>query len=137
MGAFRTVFKVSGILWLVYILGSVQIERSNRRALGSLFRGSAPTSINLVIAHPDDEVMFFAPTLLQIDEWLPGSIEVNVISLTDGGADGLGDLRTKELQDCVRLLLRKRKASVEVLDFLDGMDAVSYTHLDVYKRQRC
>ncbi|KCV73126.1 hypothetical protein H696_00674 [Fonticula alba] len=54
----------------------------------------------LVVAHPDDECMFFAPTLLNL---LP-AFEMAILCLSSGNADGLGPTRTREmLQACERL----------------------------------
>ena len=66
----------------------------------------------LVIAHPDDEVMFFGPTLnhfrrrnddelhvlcMSNGEWLPSPI--STAQTPPGNADGLGTLRQQELYD--------------------------------------
>lgn len=70
--------------------------------------------ICIVIAHPDDEVMFFSPTILQLCEWsnmslptppfshiLSGRampiIDVYLLCFTNGDAEGLGKQRSKEL----------------------------------------
>ena len=47
----------------------------------------------LVIAHPDDETFFFAPTLLALRDLLT----LHVLCLSTGNADGLGAVRSKEL----------------------------------------
>jgi LmbE family N-acetylglucosaminyl deacetylase len=54
----------------------------------------------LVIAHPDDEAMFFVPTLL----WLKGKHAVRVLCLSSGNADGLGATRALELLASCKLL---------------------------------
>ncbi|KAH7139154.1 phosphatidylinositol glycan class L [Dendryphion nanum] len=52
--------------------------------------------ILLLIAHPDDEAMFFAPTLLALTR--PESRNhVKILCLSSGDADGLGETRKKEL----------------------------------------
>ncbi|KAF2790001.1 phosphatidylinositol glycan class L [Melanomma pulvis-pyrius CBS 109.77] len=52
--------------------------------------------IVLLIAHPDDEAMFFAPTLLALTR--PGlGNHVKILCLSSGNADGLGPIRKKEL----------------------------------------
>lgn len=50
----------------------------------------------LLIAHPDDEVMFFHPTLQKLSEQ---SRNVHVMCLSNGSFDGLGKVREKELQN--------------------------------------
>jgi N-acetylglucosaminylphosphatidylinositol deacetylase len=42
-----------------------------------------------VISHPDDEAMFFFPTLAALSK----RCDVTVLSLSNGGADGLGRTR--------------------------------------------
>ncbi|OWO98791.1 N-acetylglucosaminyl-phosphatidylinositol de-N-acetylase [Marssonina coronariae] len=52
--------------------------------------------ICLLIAHPDDEAMFFAPTLLALTEPALGN-HVKILCLSSGDSDGLGETRKKEL----------------------------------------
>lgn len=52
--------------------------------------------ILLLIAHPDDEAMFFAPTLLALTRPENGN-HVKILCLSSGDADGLGEVRKKEL----------------------------------------
>lgn len=47
----------------------------------------------LIIAHPDDEVMFFTPLLLSGSRFASFSI----LCLSCGNADGIGEIRRKEL----------------------------------------
>lgn len=86
-------------------------------------------SVTLVIAHPDDEVMFFAPTLLNFDEQLPNDIPFNVVCYSNGDAEGLGEIRAKELSHSVSLLLSQRPTNVTLLDHHDGMHEVWDTSL--------
>ncbi|KAF6259097.1 N-acetylglucosaminylphosphatidylinositol de-N-acetylase family protein [Scenedesmus sp. NREL 46B-D3] len=70
------------------ILSGVQGLKSARRAL-------------LVIAHPDDESMFFAPTLHVLHN--QGAV-VRILCLSNGDGDGLGVIREKELLAACRVL---------------------------------
>ncbi|KAG0253637.1 N-acetylglucosaminyl-phosphatidylinositol de-N-acetylase [Mortierella polycephala] len=54
------------------------------------------TNIVLVIAHPDDEVMFFGPTLAELTRSENGNT-VRVLCMSSGNHDGLGEKRKKEL----------------------------------------
>lgn len=56
---------------------------------------SAKQRVALVVAHPDDEVMFFWPTLLNLQS--AGSA-LCVLCLSTGNADGLGATRVKEMR---------------------------------------
>lgn len=51
----------------------------------------------LTIPHPDDEIMFFLPTILN-------SKNVHIICTTNGDYDGLGDVREAEFYDCITRL---------------------------------
>jgi GlcNAc-PI de-N-acetylase len=75
----------------------------------------------LVIAHPDDEAMFFSPLLLNLKK---NQCDVSIICLSTGGFDGLGSTRRIELlksaeyygisRDCVKI--------VDHLDLQDGKE---------------
>ncbi|CAG8581012.1 9145_t:CDS:2, partial [Acaulospora morrowiae] len=56
--------------------------------------------ILLLIAHPDDECMFFGPSLLEL---VPKN-KIHVLCLSIGNESGLGEIRRKELEaSCVTL----------------------------------
>ncbi|KAJ8412414.1 hypothetical protein AAFF_G00127500 [Aldrovandia affinis] len=55
----------------------------------------------LVTAHPDDECMFFAPTILRL---LQSSASVHLLCLSSGNYYNQGDLRQKELRDSCNVL---------------------------------
>jgi N-acetylglucosaminylphosphatidylinositol deacetylase len=48
----------------------------------------------LVIAHPDDEAMFFTPLLLRLKEL---QCFITILCLSSGNAYGEGEVRSKEL----------------------------------------
>lgn len=71
--------------------------------------------ICLLIAHPDDEAMFFAPTVLALTRPHLGN-HVKILCLSSGDAAGLGETRKRELVESgVRLGLR-RGEDVYVVD---------------------
>ena len=57
----------------------------------SIRRGS---KVLLVIAHPDDEALFFSPLLIALNASL---CELSLLCLSTGGFDGLGSTRRIEL----------------------------------------
>jgi hypothetical protein len=61
----------------------------------------APDKLLLLTAHPDDECMFFAPTLLSLTS---SDAEVYSLCLSSGNADGLGDVRKNELEGSLDVL---------------------------------
>ncbi|OAX80516.1 hypothetical protein ACJ72_05148 [Emergomyces africanus] len=80
----------------------------------------------LLIAHPDDEVMFFAPTLLAITRPELGN-HLKILCLSSGDADGLGHIRKKELKASALRLGLRSESDVFVVDdpsrFPDSMTA--------------
>ncbi|KAI9827771.1 MAG: N-acetylglucosaminyl-phosphatidylinositol de-N-acetylase [Thelocarpon impressellum] len=77
----------------------------------------------LLIAHPDDEAMFFAPTLLALTAAGLGN-EVKILCLSSGDADGLGEIRKKELVKSGLALGLRREEDVMVIEdpkFPDSM----------------
>jgi N-acetylglucosaminylphosphatidylinositol deacetylase len=76
----------------------------------------------LLIAHPDDEAMFFAPTLLTLTRPELGN-QVLILCLSSGDADGLGSVRKEELKKSAQLLGVRPEHVVVVEDenFQDSM----------------
>jgi N-acetylglucosaminylphosphatidylinositol deacetylase len=81
--------------------------------------------ICLLIAHPDDEAMFFAPTVLALTKPELGN-HLKILCLSTGDADGLGETRKKELQKSALQLGIRSESDVFIVDdlsrFPDGMD---------------
>lgn len=71
--------------------------------------------ICLLIAHPDDEAMFFAPTVLALTRPETGN-HVKILCLSTGDADGLGETRKKELVKSGLLLGLRDESDVFVID---------------------
>jgi N-acetylglucosaminylphosphatidylinositol deacetylase len=78
------------------------------------------TNAMLVIAHPDDESMFFVPLLYTL---VANLIPIHVLCLSTGNYDGLGAIRKKEL-DAACQVLGIPTANVHCIDdetrFADG-----------------
>jgi N-acetylglucosaminylphosphatidylinositol deacetylase len=62
-----------------------------------------PTYHVIVIAHPDDESMFFVPTIRSLVKFPTYNI-VWLVCLTTGNYDGLGTIRVAELKQASALL---------------------------------
>ena len=69
----------------------------------------------LLIAHPDDEAMFFAPTVLALARAETGN-HVKILCLSSGNADGLGEIRRTELVKSAMTLGLRAEEDVWVLD---------------------
>jgi N-acetylglucosaminylphosphatidylinositol deacetylase len=88
---------------LITSISSILNLQANHHRLYALqSASSAPSELNitLLIAHPDDEAMFFAPTLLA----LAPHNNIHVLCLSTGDADGLGSIRQQELKESCKLL---------------------------------
>ncbi|KAF9404895.1 N-acetylglucosaminyl-phosphatidylinositol de-N-acetylase [Podila epigama] len=78
-------------------------------------------NIALVIAHPDDEVMFFGPTLAELSRPEHGNT-IRVLCMSSGNHDGLGEIRKKELvNSCKTFGIRESHVTILERDELkDG-----------------
>lgn len=76
-------------------------------------------NILYVIAHPDDEAMFFVPSILSLRE----KNKLFMLCLSNGNFAGLGNIREKELErSCEELRFHKTPTVVEDQDLQDGMN---------------
>jgi len=76
------------------------------------------TRVLLLTAHPDDEVMFFAPTILSLRKY---GFDVHILCLSSGNFDGLGAVREKELERS-GLWLGISKEKIFIGNFEDNPD---------------
>jgi N-acetylglucosaminylphosphatidylinositol deacetylase len=74
----------------------------------------------LVIAHPDDEVIFFRPTMSILQS---EGKEVYILCLTEGDHEGLGIIRTEELYESAATFGIPR-SRVEIKQYRDGRQEV-------------
>ncbi|GKZ34673.1 N-acetylglucosaminyl-phosphatidylinositol de-N-acetylase [Aspergillus brasiliensis] len=103
----------------------------------SPFGGAFPRLYNkricLLIAHPDDEAMFFAPTVLALTRPEYGN-HLKILCLSSGDADGLGHIRKKELVKSAMQLGLRQESDVYIIDdpsrFRDSM-SIQWTESDV------
>jgi len=64
----------------------------------------------LVVAHPDDESMFFAPTILFLKS---KGHNIHILCMSQGNADGLGITRKQELyRACDTLKIPREQVKV-------------------------
>ncbi|KAF2238946.1 LmbE-like protein [Viridothelium virens] len=83
-------------------------------------------SICLLIAHPDDEAMFFAPTVLALTKPALGN-HVKILCLSSGNAEGLGETRKKELAKSGLMLGLRGEDDVLVIDDPNFPDSMTTT----------
>lgn len=80
------------------------------------------STVYFVIGHPDDEVMFFSPSLVEIIKPKHGN-HVRLVCFSRGDAvhESLGIIRSQELRNSARIL-GVADEDVVILDYKDGMD---------------
>ncbi|XP_061722344.1 N-acetylglucosaminyl-phosphatidylinositol de-N-acetylase [Cydia pomonella] len=83
-------------LWVLgYLLVCCVVYRRYARRLPTRSRGALRTKrVLIVVAHPDDECMFFGPTIFRLCEQ---DADVYLLCLSNGNNEGKGKIRSKEL----------------------------------------
>ncbi|KAK9818061.1 hypothetical protein WJX72_006431 [[Myrmecia] bisecta] len=71
-----------------------------------------PRRVLLLTAHPDDELIFFSPTLFGLED---GRTETFLLVVSNGNARGLGSLRARELKQA-GAVLQLDSSHIEVLN---------------------
>ena len=96
-------------LWLfICMVGSFGAILARRTTASSRFRAQIPQGLDrvkrvlFVIAHPDDETMFFAPSIFALRA--ETSVELFLLCLSTGNSAGLGSIRRQELVAAARKL---------------------------------
>lgn len=132
--------KLTIIAWLLYIILSYNlIKAENFQNFDLLSNNGNSTNfskldtITLLIAHPDDEVMFFAPTLISLDDkinHMNNKVKFNIFCFSNGDYEGLGSIRTQELQNSINLLLNNNQNStqIHIFNHTDGMKEIWNTN---------
>ncbi|KAF2665256.1 LmbE-like protein [Microthyrium microscopicum] len=82
--------------------------------------------IVLLIAHPDDEAMFFAPTVIALTKPELNN-QFSILCLSSGNADGLGEIRKKELKKSALHLGLRSPNDVTIIDSPDFPDSITTT----------
>ncbi|CAB3222228.1 unnamed protein product [Arctia plantaginis] len=83
-------------LWLLgYLLVCCVVYRRYARRLPTRRRGALGAKrVLVVVAHPDDECMFFGPTIFRLCEQ---GVDVHILCLSNGNYEGKGKIRRTEL----------------------------------------
>ncbi|CAD8151799.1 unnamed protein product [Paramecium octaurelia] len=77
-------------------------------------------SVLLVTAHPDDEAMFFLPTITYLQD---NNYEIHLMCLSNGNANKIGKIRESELEKCCQYLKIKKLTIINDGDLQDSMTA--------------
>ncbi|TFK49044.1 LmbE-like protein [Heliocybe sulcata] len=110
------------LLPILAILLAAHVEVNTYHFLSSSHAGRA--QVLLLTAHPDDECMFFGPTLTALKK--KSDIDVHSLCLSIGDQDGLGDVRRRELGRSLDVLGVDSRRS-QVLDQEDLKDNITVT----------
>ena len=96
------------VVIMLVLLISFILEIFKKRTIRSMFEVndiktelSSVGSVLLIIAHPDDEIMFWTPTIKALIDY---KIPMKILCLSNGNYDGLGELREKEFDNVSRAL---------------------------------
>ncbi|RWR92963.1 N-acetylglucosaminyl-phosphatidylinositol de-N-acetylase [Cinnamomum micranthum f. kanehirae] len=105
------------LLWLVSLC--IVLNASSTLSISKFLSNSAgKRNVLLVIAHPDDESMFFSPTILYLSS---RGHNLHILCFSTGNADGKGNIRKAELyQACA--ILKVPLQQVKILDHPDLQD---------------
>eukprot|EP00249_Psilotum_nudum_P012053 c23557_g1_i2 orf=407-1210(+) len=106
------------VIYLILWASSVSILAFSRSPLSRPFLSNpvneqGKKTVLLVVAHPDDESMFFSPTLLSLS--LLDQYNVRVLCLSTGNANGLGSIRRAEMISACTSL-KVPVGNVEIID---------------------
>ncbi|UJR26146.1 hypothetical protein I4U23_007490 [Adineta vaga] len=95
---FLIIFMGVPILLYLFLL----VLSTNQALIPKDFRTNVLRRLLLVVAHPDDECLFFSPTLRVLQS--QHDIELNLLVFSRGNHVGLGDIRARELLGSCRVL---------------------------------
>ena len=94
--------------WLVVLVLSLAwrfLASPAQADIQLLLNSDGPSNVLLLTAHPDDECMFFAPTVLALQETaLQHPPKLHSLCLSVGNANGLGETRRRELEGSLDVL---------------------------------
>ncbi|XP_063938724.1 uncharacterized protein LOC108192926 isoform X2 [Daucus carota subsp. sativus] len=113
------------VIWLASLCKILLASWSPSKAtfLSSYGEASSKKNVLLVIAHPDDESMFFTPTINYLTSI---GHNIHILCMSTGNADGIGNVRKEELYQA-SAILKVPLHQVTILDhpnFQDGFGKV-------------
>lgn len=85
-----------------------------------LITENSKKTVLFVTAHPDDESMFFVPTVLSMKSM---GYKLHVICLSNGNGAGLGKVREKEMEKAAKYLEFDENHMIDDPRLPDGMEA--------------
>ena len=111
---FKIVLCVAPLYLFVQAFLKAKTMAATTKLTGSQIQGE---NILYVIAHPDDEAMFFVPSIKELRK----ENKLYMLCLSNGGYDGLGKIREKELvKSCKYLDFAEEPTQIDDPGLADG-----------------
>ena len=108
------------------LIFAIILEYLKGRKVESMFlvndikkESSSIGSVLLIIAHPDDEIMFYTPTIKTL---LSFNIQIKILCLSNGNFYGLGELREKEFDNLSRHLNLPYNQIINIPELQDNIN---------------
>eukprot|EP01080_Neovahlkampfia_damariscottae_P007185 gene7185-11497_t len=111
----KFVLVLVNIYILFYIVYFKKVEKQDDQEIKAFLKEKK--NIGIIIAHPDDESMFFTPTITSISKYT----NLHLLCLSSGNFDGIGETRKKELEKSSTYLNFKSFKIIEDDSLQDGM----------------
>lgn len=115
---FPTVWLYLGISNLVLLLMIFKMKGNNQDE--EALQENSKKTVLFVTAHPDDESMFFVPTILSMKSM---GYKIHVLCLSNGNGAGLGKVREKEMDRAASYLNFDENYLIDDSRLPDGMEA--------------
>lgn len=87
--------------FIIIVLSLLTVLLYSPRNSGEFFSELSQSRILFLTAHPDDECLFFGPTILGLAQQ---NSQIYALSLSTGNADGRGAIRSQEFHKSYDLL---------------------------------
>ena len=100
---------------LFYIVYFKKVEKQEAGEIKNFLKEI--NNVGIIIAHPDDESMFFIPTITSLSNFT----NLHLLCLSSGNFDGIGETRKKEFEKSSKFLNFKTSKVIEDLNLQDGM----------------
>ena len=75
-------------------------------------------SVLIIIAHPDDEIMFFTPTIKYL---IKIGIKIKILCLSNGNYDKIGEIRTEEFKNVSKYLKLEDNELINIPELQDDI----------------
>ena len=108
------------ILFIAIIIPYIQKNKVKKMFEINNIKQDLPSigSVLLIIAHPDDEIMFWTPTIKFL---LSKNIELKILCLSNGNYDGLGEKREIEFDNVSRELNLSSNVILNIPELQDNI----------------